>query len=99
MLAFSLRSPSEIIVDVAGRMKRRRIDMNLTQRDLASRSGVPYGSLRVFEETGKASFEAVVKIAFALEAEAEFDTLFPARPPKTLEDVIGRPVRQRVRKK
>ncbi|QND62424.1 helix-turn-helix domain-containing protein (plasmid) [Mesorhizobium sp. AR07] len=80
-------------------MKRRRIDADLTQRELASKAGVSYGSLRVFEETGKASFEAVVKLAFALEAEAEFEGLFPSRPPKTLEDVIGRPARQRVRKK
>ena len=80
-------------------MKRRRLDFNLTQRELASRSGVSYGSLRLFEETGKASFEAVVKIAFALEAEAELEALFPPRPKKTLDDVVERPVRQRARSK
>ncbi|MET2832782.1 helix-turn-helix domain-containing protein [Mesorhizobium shangrilense] len=89
----------EIIEGVAARMKRRRIDANLTQRELASKAGVSYGSLRVFEETGKASFEAVVKIAFALEAEAEFERLFPPRPPKTIEEVVGQPARKRVRKK
>lgn len=99
MLTFNMTSPMEIIQGAAARMKRRRIDADLTQRELASKAGVSYGSLRVFEETGKASFEAVVKLAFALEAEAEFEGLFPSRPPKTLEDVIGRPARQRVRKK
>jgi transcriptional regulator with XRE-family HTH domain len=99
MLAFSLTSPADIVANVAARMKRRRIDFNLTQRELAERSGVSYGSLRIFEETGKASFESVVKIAFALEAESEFETLFPARPPKTIDDILDRPVRQRVRKK
>jgi transcriptional regulator with XRE-family HTH domain len=99
MLAFSLASPAEILKGVAARMKRRRIDFNLTQRDLAQRSGVSYGSLRLFEETGKASFEAVVKIAFALEAETEFEALFPPRPTKTLDEIVGRPVKQRVRKK
>ena len=99
MLALNLTSPAEIIKVVAARLKRRRIDFNLTQRDLAERSGVPYSSLRLFEEKGKASFEAVVKIAFALEAESEFEALFPPRPAKTLQDIIGRPVRQRVRKK
>ncbi len=99
MFALSLTSPAEILVGVAARMKRRRIDFNLTQRELAERSGVPYGSLRLLEETGKASFEAVVKIAFALEAETEFEALFPPRPAKTLEEIIGRPVKQRVRKK
>lgn len=99
MFTFNLTDPAEIIANVAARMKRRRVDMNVTQRELASRSGVSYGSLRVFEETGKASFEAVVKIAFALEAETEFASLFPPRPAVTLDDVIGRPIRQRARKK
>jgi transcriptional regulator with XRE-family HTH domain len=99
MFEFKLTSPSEIIARSAARMKRRRIDSNFTQRELAARSGVPYGTLRAFEETGKASFETVVKIAFALEAEDEFEALFPARVPKTMDDVIDRPARQRVRKK
>ncbi|WP_245581886.1 helix-turn-helix domain-containing protein [Phyllobacterium phragmitis] len=99
MITFNMTSPKEIIEGVATRMKRRRIDANFTQRELASKAGVSYGSLRVFEETGKASFEAVVKLAFALEAEAEFERLFPSRPPKTLEDIIGHPARKRVRKK
>jgi transcriptional regulator with XRE-family HTH domain len=99
MLAFNLTSPAEIMERVAARMKRRRIDAEITQRDLAERSGVSYGSLRLFEETGKASFESVVKIAFALEAEAEFESLFPPRPAKTIDEIVGRPVRQRVRKK
>lgn len=99
MFALNLTSPAEILKCVATRMKHRRIDSNLTQRELASRSGVSYGSLRLFEETGKASFEAVVKIAFALEAETEFEALFPPRPARTLDEIVGRPVRQRVRKK
>lgn len=99
MFALSLTSPAEIIKGVAARMKRRRLDLDLTQRELAARSGVSYGSLRLFEDSGKASFEAVVKIAFALEAEAEFEALFPPRPTKTLDDVVGRPVRQRARRK
>ena len=36
---------------------------------------MPYGTLRAFEEPGKASFEIVVKIAFALEAEDEFEAV------------------------
>lgn len=97
--ALSLTSPVDIIEGVAARMKRRRIDMNYTQRELADRSGVSYASLRQFESTGKASFEAVVKIAFALEAEAEIEEMFPPRPYKTIDDVLERPLRQRVRRK
>ncbi len=98
MMDFVLRTPSDVVEGVAARMKRRRIDANLTQRELAATSGVAYSTLRLFEETGKASFEAVVKIAFALRAEREFDALFPLRIPQTIDDVIGRPERQRVRR-
>nr|WP_250807062.1 helix-turn-helix transcriptional regulator [Neorhizobium tomejilense] len=99
MLAFSLTSPTEVIGDLAARMKRRRIDADLTQKELAGKSGVSYGSLRLFEEKGKISLESLVKIAFILEAEVEFANLFPPRPKRTIDEIVGQPVRQRVRKK
>jgi DNA-binding XRE family transcriptional regulator len=99
MFAFNMTSPAEVIGRLSERMKRRRIDVGLTQRELAARADVSYGSLRLFEEIGKISLEALVKIAFVLEAEAEFEHLFPLRPPKTIDDVVDRPVRQRVRRK
>lgn len=99
MLAFKMSSPVEVIRDLADRMKRRRIQQGLTQRELAARSNVSYGSLRLFEETGKISLESLVKIAFALEAEAEFERLFPGRPPQNIDDVIDRPLKQRARRK
>ncbi|MDQ1194330.1 helix-turn-helix transcriptional regulator [Agrobacterium sp. SORGH_AS 787] len=99
MLAFNMLSPRDVIEGMAERMKRRRIEHGLTQRELASKSNVSYGSLRLFEETGKISLESLVKIAFALEAEAEFERLFPSRPPQNIDDVIDRPLKQRVRRK
>lgn len=97
-MAFKMSSPAEVMADLAERAKRRRIESSLTQRELAARAGVSYSSLRIFEDTGKASLETVVKIAFVLGAEAEFAHLFPSRAPRTIEDVIERPLRQRVRK-
>jgi transcriptional regulator with XRE-family HTH domain len=97
-MAFNMLSPAEVIANLAERAKRRRIDGNLTQRDLAARAGVSYSSLRLFEETGKISLEALVKIAFVLGAEAEFALLFPSQAPKTIDDVVDRPLRKRARK-
>lgn len=99
MLAFNMSSTVEVIRDLADRMKRRRIEHELTQRELASKSNVSYGSLRLFEKSGKISLESLVKIAFALEAEAEFERLFPGRPPQNIDDVIDRPLKQRVRRR
>lgn len=98
MMAFNMSSPSEVMADLSKKAKRRRIDASLTQRELAAKAGVSYSSLRQFEETGRISLEALVKIAFVLGSEAEFDTLFPSTTPKTIDDVLDRPLRQRVRK-
>jgi transcriptional regulator with XRE-family HTH domain len=98
MIAFNMSSPVEVIADLSSRVKRRRIDLNLTQRDLAAKAGVSYSSLRLFEEAGKISLEALVKIAFVLGAEVEFGQLFPPQAPRTIDDVIDRPLRKRARK-
>lgn len=98
MISLSMTSPADILRDVAARMKRRRIDANLTQKELAARSGVAYGTLKLYEETGKGSFETLVKLAFALEAEGEFKLLFPSRAPQSIDEIVERPLRMRVRK-
>ncbi len=98
MIVFNMLSPAEVIADLSERVRRRRIDGNLTQRDLAAKSGVSYSSLRLFEETGKISLEALVKIAFVLGAEGEFSQLFPTQAPRTIDDVIDRLPRKRARK-
>lgn len=98
MMAFNMSSPAEVMADLAERAKRRRIDSDLTQRELAAKAGISYSSLRIFEDTGKASLETVVRIAFVLGAEAEFGQLFPSMAPRTIDNVVDRPLRQRVRK-
>jgi DNA-binding XRE family transcriptional regulator len=99
MLVFNLSSPADVIQRLAHRMKRRRIECGLTQRELATKSNVSYGSLKLFEASGKISLESLVKLAFALQAEAEFEHLFPSRPPQTIDDVVDRPLKQRVRRR
>lgn len=99
MMTFKMTSPYEILKGVGGRLKQRRIAAKLTQRELASKSGVSYSSIRKLEATGEGAFEALVKIAFVLDGEAEFEKLFPAPIATTLEEWIDKPQKQRVRKK
>lgn len=97
-MTLRLTSPPEVAQDVASRARDRRLQANLTQEGLASRAGVSLGTLKLFERTGKASFETVVRIAFALEAEGEFERLFPRTTPRTIEDIMTGPKRQRGRR-
>ena len=72
-MSLNLSSPSETLLGVRDRMKRRRLVINLTQTGLASRSGVTLPSLRRFERTGLIAFEALLKLALVLECLADFD--------------------------
>lgn len=47
---------------LARNVQERRLAMGLTQAGLASRSGVPLGTLRKFEQTGAASIEVLIKL-------------------------------------
>jgi transcriptional regulator with XRE-family HTH domain len=86
------------LLRLAQRAKRRRLDANLTQTALAERAQVSLGTLKLFERTGKASTEFVVLIAFALNAEKEFDNLFPSETPRSIDDVLSKPRRLRGRR-
>lgn len=98
MLTVAFLSPNETMQQLALRAKRRRLDANLSQAGLAERAGVSLGTLKQFERTGKASLGVVVRVAFALGAEREFDSLFPPSAPRSIEDVVARPRRQRGRR-
>ena len=47
-------------------MKAKRLDMGLTQKGLAIRSGVPLPTLRKFEQTGLISLESFLKLLMVL---------------------------------
>lgn len=98
MLSLNLLSPGEILEGIASRSRRRRLDLGLTQAELSARSGVRLGTLKAFERTGRASMDTVVLVAFALRAETEFTQLFPREEPRTIADVIEKPLRQRGRR-
>ena len=98
-LSLKLSSPKEVAQAVAQRVKRRRLDANLTQEGLARRAQVSLGTLKLFERTGKASVEFLIMVAFALNAEKEFEQLFPPQTRRSISDVIAKPVRLRGRRK
>jgi hypothetical protein len=76
MLTHSL---DEILLNTAVRLRELRLAQNLSQAGLAARAGVSLSVLRLFERTGKISFESLVKLAIALKAEAGIDALFQAQ--------------------
>ena len=80
--------PSDILKTTAQNVSALRKEMNLTQQDLSDKSGVSYGSIKRFERFGKISFEALLKIAEALNRLEEFETLLLPRNNKRLEKLF-----------
>ena len=66
MILLNQKSVSEICVDIAQKVKQRRLELNLTQKGLALRADVNIETYRKFERIGEISLVNLVKIAIAL---------------------------------
>lgn len=89
MLLESPKLPSTAMSEVAKNAKARRKQRGLSQMALAQHSGVSFGSIQRFEQSGQISLEALLKIAFALECIDGFESLFPVdKTPKTLDELF-----------
>lgn len=71
-----LQTPHDMQLTLAGKARRRRLDLNMTQAELAERSGVSLGSLRRFERCGEISLASFLALAQVLGELAEFGRLF-----------------------
>jgi len=74
-LSVYLKTVQEVQTGIAARFKARRLAMNLTQRELAARSGVTWASLKRFERQGLIALESLLKLAVVLECLDDFDAL------------------------
>jgi transcriptional regulator with XRE-family HTH domain len=99
MLFFSLKTVQEVQAGIAGRFKTRRLAMNLTQRELAARSGVTWSSLKRFEREGLIALDSLLKLALVLGCLDDFDKLvvesrlIPAA--QSLDALLATPVLRR----
>jgi transcriptional regulator with XRE-family HTH domain len=80
--------PSDILISTAQNVAALRKESNWTQQDLATRSGVSYGSIKRFERFGKISFESLLKIAEVLSRLNEFETLLLPTDNKRIEELF-----------
>jgi len=97
----SLLTAPDLLEQIASRVKARRLQANLTQKTLALRSGISYGSVKKFESTGQISLAALLKLAVTLGAVSEFTALFPEHPDTStlsLDALLNTHTRKRGRK-
>ena len=76
MMSIMLKTPSEVMQDLALKVKQKRLSQNLSQIGVADRAGVSLGSLKRFEQTGQISLESLLKIALSLNCLKDFESVF-----------------------
>jgi len=101
MISVNMMTPSEMQKRLASRVRDLRLELNLSQYTLSERSGVSYGSLKKFEQTGQISLASLLKLAVILECLDDFKRLFALKSPEeslSLDDLLENGKRKRGRK-
>ena len=88
---FILNTPREIGLEIAHNLKKTRKRRKLSQTELAAKSGVSYGSLKRFEQTGEISLQSLLKIAVVLNEDAPFSDLLKTTEITSIQQIIARP--------
>lgn len=95
---FLLKTPWETMQVIAERVKRLRLEQNITQAMLAQYAGISTGTVKRFEKTGEIQLKHLLQIALVLNRLEDFEPLF-AKPdlPVSLFAPKPPPPRQRAR--
>ncbi len=83
-----METPKELGMEIAANLKKLRKQRKLSQKALAEKAGVSYGSMKRFEQTGEISLESLLKIAVVLGETAPFETIFKPTEIKSIQEII-----------
>lgn len=89
MLVFDQKTPSDVLELIAKRVAARRKELGYTQVDVAKGAGMSLGSLRRFEQKHEISFSSLVRIAFFLRMDSDFDDLFSRKAYRSIDEVVA----------
>ena len=81
-------TPEEINLDLAHRLRQIRRRRQISQQRLSDMSGVSYGSIKRFEQSGNISLLSLTRIAAALDLSGEIKSLFTDVGYRSIEEVI-----------
>ncbi len=89
MQKYVWETPEEITMVVANHTKMLRKRLKISRKKLSEMSGVSFGSIKRFEETGNVSLLSLTKIAMAFEAAGDIKNIFAEVPYKSIQEVIN----------
>jgi transcriptional regulator with XRE-family HTH domain len=82
-------NPVVLAKTIRDHVKEKRLEFNITQEDLAVRSGVSLGSVKRFEAKAEISLKNLLMIAVVLQANDDFLTLFTKKQYQSIADVVS----------
>jgi len=74
-----------ILIEVGERLRDLRLNRNISQEELATRSGVSARTVRQIEQGGNTSLETLIRLMRALEVLDRLDSMFPAEGPSPIQ--------------
>lgn len=89
MQKYIWETPEEITMIVSNHTKKMRKRLKISRRKLSEMSGVSYGSIKRFEETGNISLLSLTKIAMALDVSGDIKNIFAEVPYKSIQEVMN----------
>lgn len=89
MSALVWETAEELNQKLADRVRNIRRRRFISQQKLANISGVSYGSIKRFEQTGQISLLSLTRIAMALDIAGELRNLFTEVPYQDIQEVIN----------
>jgi transcriptional regulator with XRE-family HTH domain len=90
MISIQILPPDLVLHQLGKRAQARRLAENLSRKTLAARSGVPDGTIKRFELTGRIGVESMLALAIALDCSDEVELLFRARAIRSIGEVTTR---------
>lgn len=81
--------PSDILKGIAFKIQALRKIEKISQQELAVKSGVSYGSIKRFEQTGKISFESLLKIIHVLGRLSDFEDILNPIKTKDIHNLFS----------
>ena len=95
-------NPPQIAKNIASNLKVRRLELNITQQELANKSGVSLGSVKRFESKYEISLKSLLSLAVVLQSTDMFLTLFTKKQYSSINEITEESklkTRKRARKK
>lgn len=88
MISIDQKTPGEIGLAIAHRVRTRRKERGFTQEQMSRKAGMSLASYKRFEQKGLVALDSLIRISIALGCEDDFDELFAKRGYASIEEVI-----------